>query len=116
MMSTVNFANEQIFVILFAKLIEELITLEKESIKTIQAETLKALTCFRNQEEKTIRNMFSYLSTICMISPKPIVLMIDKVDSASNNQVLIDFFAQLRRYFLIGKTSNFSFGYFCRNI
>lgn len=71
---------------------QKLVTLEKESIKAIQAEVLKALTCFRNQEEKTIRNMFSNLSTICRIFPKSIILMIDEVDSESNNQVLIDFF------------------------
>ncbi|MDE6916973.1 MAG: 9-O-acetyl-N-acetylneuraminate esterase, partial [Lachnospiraceae bacterium] len=37
---------------------------------------------------------------MCMLAPKPIVLMIDEVDSASNNQVFIDFLAQLRGYYL----------------
>ncbi len=36
---------------------------------------------------------------VCNV-PKPIVLMIDEVDSASNNQVFIDFLAQLRGYYL----------------
>lgn len=79
---------------------QKLVTLEKESIKAIQAEVLKALTCFRNQEEKTIRNMFSNLSTICRIFPKSIILMIDEVDSESNNQVLIDFFYTAQEIFL----------------
>ncbi len=100
MMSTANFFDEQKFAISFMKSIEELITLEKESMKSIQAEALKALNCFKNQEEKTIGNMFFSLSTICRISPNPIVLMIDEVDSASNNQVFIDFLAQLRGYYL----------------
>ena len=37
---------------------------------------------------------------MCENSSRPIVLMIDEVDSASNNQVFIDFLAQLRAYYL----------------
>ena len=40
------------------------------------------------------------LSTMCAESQRPVVLMIDEVDSASNNQVFIDFLAQLRGYYL----------------
>lgn len=34
--------------------------------------------------------------------------MIDEVDSASNNQVFIDFLAQLRGYYLTGKITRHS--------
>lgn len=44
--------------------------------------------------------LFECLSSICEISSRPIVLMIDEVDSASYNQVFIDFLAQLRGYYL----------------
>lgn len=44
--------------------------------------------------------LFQGISAICAVSPKPIVLMIDEVDSASNNQVFLDFLAQLRGYYL----------------
>lgn len=44
--------------------------------------------------------LFQYLSHICALSEKPIVLMIDEVDSASNNQVFLDFLAQLRGYYI----------------
>ena len=44
--------------------------------------------------------LFECISKICAISSRPIVLMIDEVDSASNNQVFIDFLAQLRAYYL----------------
>ena len=37
---------------------------------------------------------------MCAKAAKPIVMMIDEVDSASSNQVFIDFLAQLRRYYL----------------
>lgn len=33
-------------------------------------------------------------------SPRPVVLIVDEVDSASNNQVFLDFLAQIRGYYL----------------
>ena len=44
--------------------------------------------------------LFEGLSRICEASGKPVVMMVDEVDSASNNQVFIDFLAQLRGYYL----------------
>lgn len=35
--------------------------------------------------------LFQYLSAICEASDKPLVLMIDEIDSAANNQVFLDF-------------------------
>ena len=45
-----------------------------------------------------LSELFDCLSILCERSLRPIVLMIDEVDSASNNQVFIDFLAQLRGY------------------
>ena len=53
-----------------------------------------------DQEKKTLGEMFALLSRFCKAVSKPIVMMIDEVDSASNNQVFIDFLAQLRLYYL----------------
>ncbi len=47
-------------------------------------------------ENFRLQSLFMYLSDICAIADKPIVLMIDEVDSATNNQVFLDFLAQLR--------------------
>ena len=47
-----------------------------------------------------LKELFLGLSNMCKYSRHPIVLMIDEVDSASNNQVFIDFLAQLRAYYL----------------
>ncbi len=47
-----------------------------------------------------LMGLFGRLSVICGHAPKPVVMMIDEVDSASNNQVFIDFLALLRRYYL----------------
>ena len=62
---------------------------------------LKPLRDFvENAADRSLRELFVRLSKICEASNKPIVLMIDEVDSASNNQVFIDFLAQLRGYYL----------------
>ena len=50
--------------------------------------------------EMELTELFEYLSDICALSDKPIVLLIDEVDSASNNQVFLDFLAQLRAYYI----------------
>lgn len=44
--------------------------------------------------------LFYYLSDLCATAEKPVVLIIDEVDSAANNQVFLDFLAQLRAYYL----------------
>lgn len=52
------------------------------------------------QEHFALKLLFEQLSEICEASDKPIVLMIDEVDSAANNQVFVDFLAQLRAQYL----------------
>lgn len=47
-----------------------------------------------------LKKLFMDLSNICAAADKPVVLMIDEVDSASNNQVFLDFLAQLRAYYI----------------
>ncbi|MEZ3433836.1 MAG: AAA-like domain-containing protein [Lachnospiraceae bacterium] len=44
--------------------------------------------------------LFLLLSQFCASSDKPVVLIIDEVDSVSNNQVFLDFLAQLRGYYI----------------
>ena len=41
----------------------------------------------------SLKELFEQLSDICAAADKKIVLMIDEVDSASNNQVFLDFLA-----------------------
>lgn len=55
-----------------------------------------------NEETSDLRlqRLFENLSDICSACDKPIVLMIDEVDSATNNQVFLDFLAQLRAYYI----------------
>lgn len=44
--------------------------------------------------------MFEYFSDWCEQSNKPLILMIDETDTAANNQVFLDFLAQLRAAYL----------------
>lgn len=48
----------------------------------------------------TLRPLFQKLAMICAASGKPVVLIIDEADSAANNQVFLDFLAQLRAQYI----------------
>ncbi|MFI3212346.1 MAG: AAA-like domain-containing protein [Eubacteriales bacterium] len=52
------------------------------------------------KKDMNLSTLFKLLSKCCEIADKPVVLLIDEVDSASNNQVFLDFLAQLRNYYL----------------
>lgn len=54
----------------------------------------------RRDADFTLGELFAHISRICEVSSKPVVMMIDEVDSASNNQVFVDFLAFLRSYYL----------------
>lgn len=98
LMGTENFLNEAIFVKAFAGAIVEAVnTMEIND----REELLVPLNEFMEKEGKrSLTELFICLSVMCKRASKPIVLMIDEVDSASNNQVFIDFLAQLRGYYL----------------
>ena len=54
----------------------------------------------RREEQAVLDELFSVLANWCDESEKPIVMIIDEVDSATNNQVFLDFLAQLRLQYL----------------
>ena len=87
--STKEYADEFTFVKAFMRMFAE--TFEEGGVTAAFA---------NGTQQNTLGEMFYLLSEICKTASKPIVLMIDEVDSASNNQVFIDFLAQLRRYYL----------------
>lgn len=95
---TEYFADAQTFVQAFTK---KLIIALQRAESHDKEELLKMLTDFQNNNRNVgLSKLFECLSSICEKSARPIVLMIDKVDSASNNQVFVDFLAQLRGYYL----------------
>ena len=95
LLGNADFETEQTFVEAFSS---ELL----ESIENIPEEIRTKLDAFVNDGSYKwkLRNLFRVLSRWCSISDKKIVLMIDEVDSATNNQVFLDFLAQLRGYYI----------------
>ena len=97
-LATANFENETAFSRAFAQsLSAALRMIPSEDTEKLQ-ERLSALKI--DAPSTGMIELFGCLSDMCKISPRPVVLMIDEVDSASNNQVFIDFLAQLRGYYL----------------
>lgn len=94
LLSSASFKNENTFVAAFAD--ELLFT------KEIPVEAKKQLKDFASGTDKTydLRMLFRCLSGWCAVSEKPVILMIDEVDSATNNQVFLDFLSQLRGYYI----------------
>lgn len=94
--SAAAYATEPDFIHAFLRLIFDnryLLTVLPEGI----ADQLSAL--HFNQSAK-LDMLFSVLSDWCGKSKKPIVMLIDEVDTASNNQIFLDFLAQLRSSYL----------------
>ena len=89
-MSSATFATEENFVVAFAKAFS---LLAAGQGKNLMLE-------FSDKESMTMPNLFLALSSFCAGVSKPVVLIIDEVDSATNNQVFMDFLSQLRGYYL----------------
>lgn len=54
----------------------------------------------RKEDKAVFDELFSALSKWCEESERPVVMIIDEVDTAANNQVFLDFLAQLRADYL----------------
>ncbi len=94
-MSSLSFENEQTFVAAFAEeLLEAAVQLPEEI-----SEELKAFTD-GSARINSLQALFRILRLWCKRSDKRIVLIIDEVDTATNNQVFLDFLAQLRAAYL----------------
>jgi len=97
-LGTADFVSEQIFADAFARIMLD--AFDFIGI-TCGEEFLQPLAAFvGDSKNKGLMELFRCLSRMCAGASKPVVLMIDEVDSASNNQVFIDFLAQLRSYYL----------------
>lgn len=99
MMSASKFKDENSFSIAFAREFIESIENEEGMTKLKSVCVMKKMLCEERQSLELFE-LFKCLSAICAESSKAVVLMIDEVDSASNNQVFLDFLAQLRGYYI----------------
>lgn len=95
---TDEFRNEMAFSRAFAEIL--LRVFEKIYTENAREAQVPLSGLRENKGNLYLRELFVWLSEICEKVSKPIVLMIDEVDSASNNQVFLDFLALLRRYYL----------------
>lgn len=103
LMSAEDFVDEQAFVSAFAKV---LMINSRYASYSMSDTVIGQLNDISESDSKcTLSSLFICLSAWCKEAEKPIVLMIDEVDQASNNQVFLDFLAQLRGYYLHRKTN-----------
>ncbi len=93
-----KFADDVLFSQTFAKKLSRAFQFAKAEDKDRLLQVLHDF--MKENAEGGLSELFESLSELCGISLRPVVLMIDEVDSASNNQVFIDFLAQLRGYYL----------------
>lgn len=101
-MSTKKFENETTFSIAFTEAFLKKLNLadaDRSAIMETKINALKLL-CEKTPDKLDLVILFDCLSEICEVSPKPMILMIDEVDSASNHQVFLDFLSQLRGGYL----------------
>lgn len=89
-----EFETEENFVKAFSR------ELWRQCKNIIPSDLMEQVKAMRMSKEYMQADLFLVLSEWCDISEKPIVLIIDEVDQASNNQVFLDFLAQLRGYYL----------------
>lgn len=96
-MSHSNFENEETFSRAFARELWRRKDIRNYMSKEIQSQ-IKELK--KISSKFSMGDLFGVFGEWCEESEKPLILLIDEVDSASNNQVFLDFLAQLRGYYL----------------
>lgn len=102
MLGNEDFLSEASFVSAFTK--EVLIEIAAESRVSEEIRAKLSEYTVPDIHNGRLSALFLQLSEWCAKSEQAIVLIIDEVDSASNNQVFLDFLAQLRGYFLARTT------------
>ncbi len=102
--SSEGFSSEESFVQTFCKLILN----RKKAGQIIPTEIDNSLfeMSTRTNNKASLYELFDVLGDWCSTSPKRLVLIIDEVDSATNNQVFLDFLSQLRDNYLGRESDN----------
>lgn len=97
-----KFKSENTFSLAFAHSFLRALKRNALSDKSTFREEIVRLEGYINDRQKhfELKELFEELSNICDASNLPVVLLIDEVDSATNQQVFIDFLAQLRACYI----------------
>ena len=96
------FQEEGMFVRAFAKAFRKSFLRNRQKYPVELENRLKRLETeiCEPKESGTLMSLFELLGDICAAADRPVVLMVDEVDSAANNQVFLDFLSQLRAQYL----------------
>lgn len=106
-MENEDFSTGIVFSKTFVRYLLRKIRNKKDPVKGLDAEILKKMEEASQIEDNfTLSRLFEFLSDLCDTAEKPVVLIIDEVDSAANNQVFLDFLSQLRSYYLDRETTS----------
>lgn len=101
MIGSAKFKSEYTFTLAFVNHLRRTVNNKKEPIIGLEKNIIDQMADLAKTESSfAFDDMFSMLSDLCDTAEKPVVLIIDEVDSATNNQVFLDFLAQLRAYYL----------------
>lgn len=98
-MSSLDFENESAFVNALAREISRRIQRMGDVPDDTKMKLLE-LAAGGTPHKTRLAEIFDCFCDWCGCSPKPIVLLIDEADTATNNQVFLDFLAQLRAAYL----------------
>lgn len=99
-LSDANFREEHTFAEAFIEQIEEAFADDSNLTANIAQDDFENFAAIKNDKRTTMDKLFAAISRLCKASGNPMVLLIDEVDSASNNQVFISFLSMLRGYYL----------------
>ena len=99
-----GFRTEQAFVKAFCRQLKKKTANYRMIPEIIQVQFEDFLA--RKENEATLDELAIAFCNWCSLSDKPVVLIIDEVDSATNNQVFLDFLAQLRDGYITRDTDD----------
>lgn len=101
MLGNADFSSEIVFARAFVRYLLRTIRNKRKPIEGFdQSEINKLERAAQTEKQFSLGRLFEILSDLCDMAQMPVVLIIDEVDSAANNQVFLDFLAQLRAYYL----------------
>ncbi len=98
--SAAGFADEQAFSEKFIAYLERLYLQRDQLKEALCQDAVEALSAQKDHGNVSMDLLFAGLSRICATAKRPVVLIIDEVDSASGHEVFIEFLSQLRAYYL----------------
>lgn len=99
-LSTAKFRDEDTFCRAFIDRICRAAALQK--MNGLDTECMERMAARSKEYDRRLdlTDLFDDISDLCARSSKPIVLLIDEIDNACNNQIFLDFLGQLRDLFL----------------